>query len=79
MELELFTTKCVFSNLSRDTFLELLSESFEMSEDYHVEDSTINGYTSKKVKYWIFADLGIDFAIYVDTDKEMEDFMKELK
>lgn len=79
MAFELFTAKCVFSNLSRDTFLELLSESFEMSEDYHVEDSTINGHTSKKVKYWIFADLGIDFAIYADSYEEMEDFMKELK
>ncbi len=78
MEFELFTTKCVFSNLSRKTFLELLSKSLEISEDCHVEDS-IDVYTSKKVKYWIFADLAIDFDICADSDEEIEELMKELK
>ena len=78
MKFELITTKCVFSNLSRETFLELLSKSLEISEDCYVKD-TVNGYTGKKGKHWIFADLGVDFDICADSYEEMEDFMKELK
>lgn len=78
MKFELITTQCVFSNLSKETFLEMLSKAIEISDDYNTWGN-INGYNCERRKYWSFTDLEIDFAVHADTDKEIEEFMKEVK
>lgn len=78
MLFELITTTSVFSNLSKKTFVEMLIKSVEISESFNTWYS-MDGYTCKYKKYWRFNDLDIDFVVYADTYKEIENLMKEIK
>lgn len=78
MRFEFITTQCVFSKLSRKTFLEILDNALTITENYDTWDS-MDGYTCKYKKYWRFNDLEIDLVVYADTYKKIEDLMKEIK
>lgn len=78
MKFELITTQCVFSNISKETFLEMLSIALKISDNNNTWEN-INGYNCERRKYWSFTDLEIDFAVHADTDEEIEEFMKEVK
>lgn len=78
MRFELITTQCVFSKLSRKTFLEILDNALTITENYDTWDS-MDGYTCEYKKYWRFNDLEIDLVVYADTYKKIEDLMEEIK
>ena len=78
MEFELITTQCVFSKLSKKTFLEILDNALTITENYDTWDS-MDGYTCRYKKYWKFNDLEIDLVVYADTYKKIEDLMKEIE
>ena len=78
MEFELITSTCVFSPLSKSTFLELLSRAIKISEDYNTQ-TTVDALTCRYKRYWRFNDLDIDFIACANSLEEIEDFKKEAR
>ena len=74
MEFEIITMQ---SNLqvSREEFLKTLCGSIKAGYHFYTRYS-MDGYTMKKKKSWVFMDLGIMLIAYYDTDKETEDLAK---
>ena len=70
MEFEIITAQ---SNrqVYREEFLKTLCGEIKDGYRFYTRYS-IDGYTMKKKKYWVFMDLGIMLIAYYDTDKEME-------
>lgn len=67
-----------FSNISKETFLEMLSIALKISDDNNTWGN-IDGYNCERRKYWSFTDLEIDFAVQADTDEEIEELMQEIR
>ena len=63
--------------LSRKAFARMLIGAIGASEDFEIRN-TIDGYSGTRKKVWHFFDLGVKLVVYADTDKEIEDLMKEL-
>lgn len=78
MEFELITSTCVFSSLSRNTFLEMLLGTIKIDRDFTTFNSA-DAFTGKYKRYWQFKDLDIDFIAITNSLEEIEDFMKEIE
>ena len=74
MEFEIITAQ---SNrqVSREEFLKTLSKEIKAGYHFYTRYS-VDGYTMKKKKSWVFMDLGIMLIAYYDTDEEMEGLEK---
>ena len=64
--------------LSRKAFVRMLSDAFEISDNYTAWNS-VDVYNGKNKKCWFFLDLEIKLDVYYDSLEEIEDLMKELK
>ena len=78
MEFELITTTCVFSPLSKSTFLELLSSAIKISCDSNTQ-TTVDALTGRYRTYWTFGDLDMDFIACANSLEKIEELMKEIK
>ena len=74
MEFEIITTQNN-RQVSMEEFLKTLCRAIKEGYRFHTRYS-VDGYTMKKKKYWVFMDLGIMLIAYYDTDKEIEDLEK---
>ena len=78
MEFELITATCVFSPLSKSTFLELLSSAIKISDDFNTH-VTVDAFTCRYRRYWRFNNLDMDFIACANSLEEIESLVKEIK